>query len=68
MFGNMFIQIHLNNGTVIVYNNAPSYDEYWNVIGSYEKAEDNELVSFKDEDDNEYLIPKKNISFIKIGE
>lgn len=67
MFGNIFIRIRLNNGTEISYRKDLSYDEYWSMAASYEKSKEDELIVFQDSEENEYLIPKKNILFILIG-
>lgn len=68
MFGNVLIKIHLTNGTEISYRKDLSYDDYWSLAASYEKSKEDELVVFQDSEDNEYLIPKKNILFILISE
>ena len=67
MLGNILIRIRLTCGTEISYRKELSYDEYWSLAQSFDKSKDDELIVFQDNDNNEYLVPKKNILYISLG-
>ncbi len=67
MLGNILIRFRLTCGTGISYRKELSYDEYWSLAQSFDKSKDDELIVFQDNDNNEYLVPKKNILYISLG-
>lgn len=66
--GNIRIySIHLKDGTVVIYRTPYNYFDHGSIIESIENADDDDIISIRNSLEEELLIPKKNISFIKVG-
>ena len=59
--------IRFTNGDEISYQKSASYFEKARVIDKIEQAKEDDVLSFEVDDDDVYLIPKKNILFVRIA-
>lgn len=60
------ISIISKDGTTVSYKKPYNYFEKANITDSIENAKDDDIVIFRSLSGDEILIPKKNISFVKI--
>ena len=60
------LTICLKDGSSVSCLKPYNYFDHGTMVESMEKAKDDDLISFKDGYGEEVLIPKKNISFIKV--
>ena len=60
------ISIISKDGTTVSYKKPYNYFEKANITDSIENSKDDDIVTFRSQSGDEILIPKKNISFVKI--
>lgn len=58
--------IHIKDGTVITFRKPYNFFDKGVIVEAIEKAGEDDVVTIRNGIEDELLIPKKNISFIKI--